>query len=46
MKKRVGIYIKPEQLKEIKKNAINQGMSMSDFLVMAGTTGYQPKLKK
>jgi len=42
MKKRVGIYIKPEELKEIKKNAIDTGMSMSDFLVRAGTVGYQP----
>ena len=41
-KKRVGIYIEPDQLKEIKKNAIDKGLSMSDFLVTAGTVGFQP----
>lgn len=45
MKKRVGIYIRPEQIQEIKKNAINKNMSMSDFLAMAGTSGYKPKKK-
>ncbi|MFH1533508.1 MAG: hypothetical protein ABID64_01095 [Nitrospirota bacterium] len=41
-KKRVGIYIELEQLKEIKKNAIDKGLSMSEFLVTAGTVGFQP----
>lgn len=42
-KTRVGIYVYPEQLKKIKKNAIDEGVSMSDFLVRSGTVGYQPK---